>query len=144
MSRIRGPRFYIAPPPPKKFMWWRPCGWSNFLRFVLNLYPLSIYLVVTLKDCPLINCKVKLTHFNGRTKIGNRETPGETWEIRKETGGKNRWNMRKRMGKWGETCRELPLGGILSCLVTSFHAASNIAGFTREWLPNMPYEQIST
>ena len=30
--------------------------------------------------------------------------------------------MKKRMGKWGETCRELPLSGFLSHLVTSFYA----------------------
>ena len=43
----------------------------------------------------------------------------------------------------GETCRELSLGGFLIHLVTSFQDAFYIAGFTREGLANMPYEQIS-
>ena len=46
-------------------------------------------------------------------------------------GQNNRW---KRMG---ETHSELPLGGFLSHLVTSFKAASYIAGFT---LPRMTVE----
>ena len=45
------------------------------------------------------------------------------------------------MGKWEETCRELPLDGFPSHLVTSFQAASYIARFIRELLPN---EQINT
>ena len=43
-----------------------------------------------------------------------------------------------------KVARELPLGGFLSHLVTSFQAFSYIAEFTRKWLPNIPYEQIST
>ena len=48
------------------------------------------------------------------------------------------------MKKWGETCRELSLGRFISQLVIRFQAALYIAEFPREWLPNMPYEQIST
>ena len=46
-------------------------------------------------------------------------------------------------GEMGETYRELPLGGFLSNLVTSFQAASYIAGLTHERLPSMPYNQIN-
>ena len=50
------------------------------------------------------------------------------------------------MKKWEmvETCKELSLGRFLSYLVACFQTASYIDGFTREWMPNMPYEQIST
>ena len=42
------------------------------------------------------------------------------------------------------SCLKKRLDGFLSHLVTSFQAASCIAGFTWEILPNIPYEQIST
>ena len=47
-------------------------------------------------------------------------------------------------GEMREAYRELPLGGFLSHLVTSFKAASYIAKFICEWLANVPYEQTST
>ena len=60
-------------------------------------------------------------------------------------------NLAKFTGKnlcqsllFNKVARELPLGGFLSHLVTSFQAFSYIAEFTRKWLPNIPYEQIST
>ena len=49
--------------------------------------------------------------------------PKETWETIGETWG-NLW------GNGGGKCRELPLGGFLGHLVTSFQAASYTAGFT--------------
>ena len=47
-------------------------------------------------------------------------------------------------GEMREAYRELPLGGFLSHLVTSFKAASYIAKFICEWLANVTYEQTST
>ena len=57
-----------------------------------------------------------------RPKIVNREKhQGKHGKYPKDT-----------YGEMGETCRELPLGGFLSKLVTSFQAASYISGFSHE------------
>ena len=67
-----------------------------------------------------------------RPKIGNREKhQGKHGKYPKKLGKHLVKHEKMYMEMRGETCREFPLGGFLSHLVTSFGFASYIAGFSR-------------